>query len=137
MQLLCWLLLPPIVLMVLLAFSAMQYKLTSAIIELINEVLMRIFLILFTSFLLSACDSNPGAQILKINGSTMGTYYHVSWVGDDVNQKEALQHAVENRLVAINKSMSTYDNESELSLLNQDLLAKDAEGWVRDRKSVV
>lgn len=120
----------PIVLMALLAFSAMQYKLTSAIIELINEVLMRIFLILFTSFLLSACDSNPGAQILKINGSTMGTYYHVSWVGDDVNQKEALQHAVENRLVAINKSMSTYDNESELSLLNQDLLAKDAEGWV-------
>lgn len=91
---------------------------------------MRVFLILFTSFLLSACDSSSGTQILKINGSTMGTYYHISWVGDDLTQREALQKAVESRLVAINKSMSTYDNESELSLLNQGLLAKDAEGWV-------
>lgn len=91
---------------------------------------MRLVFILFTSFLLSACDTSPSNQIFKISGSTMGTYYHVSWVGTKPEQKVSLQQAIDKRLVAINKSMSTYDPQSELSLLNQGALEADLEGWI-------
>lgn len=91
---------------------------------------MRLIIILFTFVFLSACESSTPVQVLKINGATMGTYYHVSWIGDDLDQKSVLQQAIDNRLAAINKSMSTYDPESELSLLNQGLLQADSEGWI-------
>lgn len=91
---------------------------------------MRIVLIFLSSLFLLACESKTEPQILKINGSTMGTYYHVAWVGSDAEQMPALQQAIEERLHAINKSMSTYDPESELSRLNQAKLPTNAEGWV-------
>ncbi len=91
---------------------------------------MRLILILFVSLLLSACDTSPSTQILKINGATMGTYYHVSWVGDDVNQKAVLQQQIDMRLAAINKTMSTYDPDSELSLLNLGALDASSDGWI-------
>lgn len=90
---------------------------------------MRLILILFTALLLSACDSKPSAQVFKIHGNTMGTQYHISWVGTNQNQSATLQKEVEARLIAINKSMSTYDPTSELSLLNQEVLEKDKDGW--------
>lgn len=91
---------------------------------------MRLVLVFLSVFIISACDSTPRDQVLKINGSTMGTYYHVSWVGDNPGVKETFQKAVDERLLAINKSMSTYDPESELSLLNQTALKQDENGWV-------
>lgn len=61
---------------------------------------------------------------MKISGPTMGTQYHISWVssqsGQDAmnSEKERLKNQIEVLLTAINRSMSTYDPESELSLLN-------------------
>lgn len=54
----------------------------------------------------------------------MGTQYHVSWVskssrsvGLEAEQKQ-IQENIDHLLLAVNKSMSTYDRESELSRLN-------------------
>src|SRR5690554_7653008 len=60
----------------------------------------------------------------------MGTSYHIAWAGSE-HDREALQQQVDARLVAINRSMSTYDPKSELSRLNRGLLPAGADGWVR------
>ena len=90
---------------------------------------MRILLILFTVLFISGCDTQND-KIIKIKGETMGTYYHVSFVGDNSSNSTALKERIDQRLIAINKSMSTYDPQSELSLLNKGELATDADGWV-------
>ncbi len=60
----------------------------------------------------------PAQESTKIAGETMGTTYHISWV-DDVPESGKIQQLVDARLVEINKLMSTYDPESELSRFNQ------------------
>lgn len=56
----------------------------------------------------------------------MGTEYHVSWVSSfetasDLNiERLKVKSGVDALLIAINKSMSTYDPESELSLINSN-----------------
>lgn len=72
--------------------------------------------------LISGCGQ--AEQILKISGPTMGTEYHISWVAKSSKQsnqlveQQEIQLLVDQALVDINKSMSTYDPQSELSLLN-------------------
>ena len=54
----------------------------------------------------------------------MGTEYHVSWVSaldsdtDLAQERQMIKEGVDALLVGINKSMSTYDPQSELSLIN-------------------
>lgn len=54
----------------------------------------------------------------------MGTEYHVSWVSplksesELASERQAIKTGVDALLVEINKSMSTYDPQSELSLIN-------------------
>ena len=82
--------------------------------------------------LLSACSeeqTSPGV-IERIEGSTMGTTYHVSWAGDG-SQSAHIKELVDKRLVEINRIMSTYDPESELSHINQGRYDTDDEGWIR------
>lgn len=73
--------------------------------------------------LMSGCGQTE--QILKISGPTMGTEYHISWVSKSTKQSKQfeeqveIQRLVDQALVDINKSMSTYDPQSELSRLNQ------------------
>lgn len=56
----------------------------------------------------------------------MGTEYHISWVSRKQDQasliveREQVQQQVDRLLLVINKSMSTYDPQSELSVINQD-----------------
>jgi len=70
------------------------------------------------------CSESLEKPIIKISGPTMGTQYHISWVSDKRNslaidsEKKDIQQRVDTLLVAINKSMSTYDSQSELSLIN-------------------
>ncbi|WP_221798589.1 FAD:protein FMN transferase [Oceanobacter mangrovi] len=73
-------------------------------------------------FILTACSKEP--EVVRISGPTMGTQYHVSWVGDE-SSAEAIQADIDALLVQVNKSMSTYDPQSELSLLNQQKQAID------------
>ncbi|WP_231936515.1 FAD:protein FMN transferase [Bythopirellula polymerisocia] len=66
------------------------------------------------------------AGVKNFSGPTMGTRYSISVVlpSKDLDLN-TLQKAVDNRLTAINRMMSTYDPESELSLFNQS----DGDDW--------
>lgn len=79
-------------------------------------------ILLFSFFLLQACSQE--LPISKISGPTMGTEYHISWVTEVSSESERsaesidVQSQIDEILRTLNKSMSTYDPESELSLLN-------------------
>lgn len=90
---------------------------------------MRLLLLLSLAVLQLACTPAPG-PVVRISGPTMGTSYHIAWFGAD-DDAAAVQQQVDERLAAINRSMSTYDPDSELSRLNRGLLPVDADGWVQ------
>ena len=83
-------------------------------------------LILLAMLSAGGCDQPLEPPISKISGPTMGTQYHISWVSEKLKatplaaEKEGIQLKVDRLLKAINKSMSTYDPQSELSLINQN-----------------
>ena len=68
-----------------------------------------------TALLCTACLPQ---KELRLSGKTMGTTYHIKVVTNLLASGADLQRQIDNRLVAINKSMSTYDPESELSRFN-------------------
>lgn len=77
----------------------------------------------FLLLVLSSCGKDT-AHTLLIEGPTMGTQYHIKVVATDANHKSeefqnTLKSLVTDKLVAINQSMSTYIDDSELSLINQ------------------
>ncbi|WP_442485588.1 FAD:protein FMN transferase [Aeoliella sp. SH292] len=59
------------------------------------------------------------AQVAKLDGRTMGTTWHavLEFNGDDYNSGD-FEEQIEVRLAEINRLMSTYDPESELSRFN-------------------
>lgn len=77
-------------------------------------------MLLLLATLLGCRESASTLEVLSFSGPTMGTRYNISFstargdtsVGD-------LQRAVDDRLAEINKAMSTYDPESELSRFNK------------------
>ena len=82
--------------------------------------------VLILSIFTTACSNTSEQQISKISGPTMGTQYHISWVSNKQDshdlalEAKAIQDQVDQLLIAFNKSMSTYDPQSELSLLNHN-----------------
>lgn len=75
--------------------------------------------IFFTVLLLTGCTKKTGDWPV-IQGETMGTYFSVIYQaeGNRVVRKR-LKDQIENILKDINQTMSTYIDDSELSLLNQ------------------
>ena len=69
---------------------------------------------------LSACGDNHPTQ--TITGSTMGTSYTVKTIGLGVSREQ-----IEQVLEQVNKTFSTWDENSELSLLNQ----KPINQWIK------
>lgn len=69
--------------------------------------------------LVSACTNEP--EITKLSGSTMGTQWHVTAVTPSslAHDDAALTAQIQALLDAVNGSMSTYRDDSELSLFNQ------------------
>lgn len=57
-------------------------------------------------------------SVWSLSGPTMGTRYAISVVGGEQAEAEALQAKVTERLAEVNRRMSTYDPESELSRFN-------------------
>ena len=55
---------------------------------------------------------------LRLAGRTMGTTYHIKVVAGLLVSGDDLQRAIDDRLAAINRSMSTYDPNSEISRFN-------------------
>ena len=60
----------------------------------------------------------PAPETTLIKGSTMGTYYRVT-VADPIEDEESLRKGIEATLDRIDRLMSTYREDSELSRLNR------------------
>ena len=63
-----------------------------------------------------AFSRSASAELFEIRGQTMGTTYSVKWIGE--SRDKNLKSQIDQRLIEINKLMSTYDPTSELSLFN-------------------
>lgn len=75
--------------------------------------------------LVSGCSQSQPA-LNKISGQTMGSQYHISWYGGESTQSEVYE-IVEDRLAHLISVFSTYDPQSELSMINShadDLVGK-------------
>lgn len=68
--------------------------------------------------LLAACSPEP--SLVRLSGATMGTTWHVSIAGQlQEEQVAALRGDIERELAHINRLMSTWDADSELSRFNR------------------
>lgn len=90
---------------------------------------LRLVALLVAVLAVSGCSHEPELVVDRIEGSTMGTTYHISWAGT-AEQAASLKESVDQRLAVINHIMSTYDKESELSLINQGRYTTDDHGWI-------
>jgi thiamine biosynthesis lipoprotein len=66
--------------------------------------------------LLAGCR---GRREIRLAGKTMGTTYHITIVGGYFTAVAPLQKAIDERLAAINTSMSTYQPDSTISRFNR------------------
>ncbi|TWT98096.1 Thiamine biosynthesis lipoprotein ApbE precursor [Botrimarina colliarenosi] len=73
----------------------------------------------------AGCAAEKSEPIWSLSGATMGTRYNVSVVGGDEADAKALQQRLDERLAEVNRRMSTYDPQSELSRFN----AGDSTDW--------
>lgn len=72
----------------------------------------------FCWLVIGLCACSPGlSPQVKFAGSTMGTSYHITLVGEVADQA-ALQAQIDARLRLVNAQMSTYQPESELMQVN-------------------
>lgn len=76
-----------------------------------------LILVLYAAVLLTGGVSSA-SELHEIRGETMGTTYLIKWT-DSISDEEQIQQLVDARLVVINRLMSTYDPESELSRFNR------------------
>jgi thiamine biosynthesis lipoprotein len=87
------------------------------------------FFILIIVLLVSCTETTTKESKLKkeqLIGKTMGTTFSISFLDSMENDPST---EVENLLIAINKSVSTYQNDSEISIFNQgDSLLVDSDG---------
>jgi thiamine biosynthesis lipoprotein len=60
-----------------------------------------------------------GSREIKLAGKTMGTTYHITVIGGYFTAVAPLRKAIDERLAAINASMSTFQTDSEISRFNQ------------------
>ncbi len=81
---------------------------------------LSLLFVLLSALLVAGC-SEPQPEVLTLSGPTMGTQYHISWINpeQDVTPADALRDMVNSRLKQLNAVFSTYDPESELSILNK------------------
>lgn len=67
--------------------------------------------------MLTGCQRPP--DYASITGETMGTSYHITFELPKGKTPEQIQAEVDKRLIAINKSMSTYDDTSTIMAVNR------------------
>jgi thiamine biosynthesis lipoprotein len=79
---------------------------------------IRITQLLFVGLIFLVCTSCSKNKELQLSGKTMGTMYQIKVVTGLFTSGGKLQKAVDERLSTINKSMSTYDPNSEISRFN-------------------
>ena len=74
---------------------------------------MRKYGLILILFLLSGCFENESVELIK--GESMGTSYSINVLGDERIE----QDRIDRRLVEINDTFSTWQDDSELSQLNR------------------
>lgn len=65
--------------------------------------------------------SSANAETLKLNGKTMGSYYAIAIDGAAESNAAEIQTKMEAVLADVNRQMSTWDPESEISRFNQSV----------------
>lgn len=83
----------------------------------ITHPVITYFLLAVAAFL-AACDSSPKNQTVIVSGQTMGTQYRVALVAEQAVDSVALKILLEDQLAEINRQMSTYRDDSEISAFN-------------------
>jgi len=76
---------------------------------------VKIFLLILGTLLFAGCGKQK--EVL-FSGQTMGTTYHITTVAGYFNNQKDLKVKIDKRLEDINKSMSTYLKDSEISRFN-------------------
>ena len=74
---------------------------------------MRKYGLILILFLLSGCFENESVELIK--GESMGTSYSINVLGDERIEQDKINR----RLVEINNTFSTWQDDSELSQLNR------------------
>ncbi len=85
--------------------------------------------ILSTLLLCYSC-SPPGNSKLHIQGETMGTYYSIRCISKEHNA-EALKKSIDSLLTVVNASMSTYEPNSNISLINKAEVSPERSTWIK------
>ncbi|MGV6808025.1 MAG: FAD:protein FMN transferase [bacterium] len=67
---------------------------------------------------MAACSPVEKDSIVRLDGQTMGTTYHVALRSNGIDQT-SLKNAIDQRLLEINASMSTYIDDSEINRLSR------------------
>jgi len=84
--------------------------------------LLHLFAITIIIFL-NCFNSNPSENLVVLDGSTMGTYYSIKLIKSDLASSkktpEDIQAGIDSLLKVVNRQMSTYINDSEISRFNQ------------------
>jgi len=80
---------------------------------------MKLFSLMLVLVFASNCNATE--KMMELNGSTMGTTYHIKIVDASVNDQKGqqLQAVIDTLLVVLNEQMSTYIPSSEISKFNQ------------------
>ncbi len=82
---------------------------------------LRPLALLFAALALAACEQAPPDPTVRITGSTMGTSYDLKLVPTPERPIPAdLKQQIDTLLAGINRQMSTYDPNSELSRFNRN-----------------
>lgn len=72
------------------------------------------------AILLSACEKDP--QQVKLEGKTMGTTYHVTYIDDgktkNLPEPAVVKQQLDTLLKEVNNQMSTYQKDSQISAFN-------------------
>lgn len=75
---------------------------------------------LLATLMISACSQQEPPQVERLSGRTMGTSYSIVWPFQSASAKPAqIQPLIKQRLLELNRQMSTYDTASEISKFNQ------------------
>ncbi|UCE86929.1 MAG: FAD:protein FMN transferase, partial [Deltaproteobacteria bacterium] len=86
------------------------------------RVLLPIFLVVLVGLSIWRLSREPAPRgLYAVSGATMGTTYSVQVVAADLPalERRRIEDAVADRLSAVNRLMSTYDPDSELSRFNR------------------
>jgi FAD:protein FMN transferase len=83
---------------------------------------------LLVTLLISACQPAPSSRVVSMTGSTMGTTYHIKYVVEAARgslEPQQTQPEIERILGGIDRSMSTWREDSDISRFN----ASNATDW--------